>query len=402
MDDAVTVRDKLFTGSFLCACSANFLLYFGFYLLMPVLPMFLMESFSVNEAVVGTVLSCYVISTLIIRPFSAFFADMFDRKRMYILFYSLFVMIFVSYTIVQTVAAFVVMRIMHGFVFGNVSTSGNTLVVDIMPSSRRGEGLGYFGMANNLAMATGPMVGLFIHDSIASFDVIFYSAVLSGCLGLISASFIKRRRREPVLHSEPISFDRFFLRNGLFNGFCLFFLGLPYGMTSTYVALYARELGITTGTGLFFTFMAAGLIVSRLFAGRLVDRGYLTRVISVGSGMVAVVYMVFANIGNIGFAVNVWFFAVALLLGVGYGMMFPAYNTLFVNLAPKNRRATASSTYLTSWDVGLGVGLISGGIISDQYGRSYAYMVGALSAAVSFLLFVRWGANYYERHKLEV
>ena len=70
------------------------------------------------------------------------------------------------------------------------------------------------------------------------------------------------------------------------------------------------------------------------------------------------------------------FYVIALVLGVGYGLIFPAYNTLFVNLAPNNRRATASSTYMTSWDIGVGIGLVLGGRLADaRGGLPLAYFV---------------------------
>ncbi|MDL2262267.1 MFS transporter [Bacteroidales bacterium OttesenSCG-928-I21] len=141
------------------ACVGNFLLFFGFYILLPILPLYLIEMFDTPKTTVGIVLSCYTLAALFIRPFTAFFVDMFDRKPFYLLAYFLFISVFISYPLVTSVGLFLLMRVLHGLAFGAVTTSGNTLIVDILPSSRRGEGLGYFGMANNLAMAIGPMIG---------------------------------------------------------------------------------------------------------------------------------------------------------------------------------------------------------------------------------------------------
>lgn len=79
---------------------------------------------------------------------------------------------------------------------------------------------------------------------------------------------------------EPISLDRFFLVKGTWAGISLLLLSIPYGMTTTYVAMYAAEIGISVNSGLYFTFMAVGLAVSRLFSGRQVDKGRITLVIS--------------------------------------------------------------------------------------------------------------------------
>jgi len=95
------------------------------------------------------------------------------------------------------------------------------------------------------------------------------------------------------------------------------------------------------------------------------------------------------------------FYLVAVILGVGYGMIFPAYNTLFVNLAQNNRRATASSTYLTSWDLGVGFGLVMGGTLADaQGGLPLAFLAGAIASGISFLFFIQIAGPHFDRNKL--
>ena len=114
---------------------------------------------------------------------------------------------FGGYLLAGTLTLFTLIRIFHGLAFGTVTVAGNTVVIDIMPSSRRGEGLGYYGMMNNTAMSIGPMVGLFLHNAY-SFEVIFWCALVSCALGLVMASLVKTPAKEPVKR-EPISLDRF-------------------------------------------------------------------------------------------------------------------------------------------------------------------------------------------------
>lgn len=398
----IAPKDKLFTFSFVVACIGNFLLFMGFYMLLPVLPLYLIDKFAATKGEVGIVLACYTVAALAVRPFSGYLADRFDRKPVYILAYTFFALLFFSYPLVQSVLLFALMRIFHGLAFGMVSTAGNTLIIDIMPASRRGEGLGYFGIANNVAMATGPMVGLMLHESTGSFNTMFYAALSCGLLGLLFASRIRSPKKQK-LDSGPLSWDRFFLKKGLKAGLCLLLLAVPYGMTTSYMPLYAAEIGITANTGYFFSLMAIGLIFSRMFAGTMVDRGRITQVISVGIAVVMVAFSLFASLDLWGhafpFLAEIGFFSVAVLLGIGYGMLFPACNTLFVNLAPNNRRATASSTYLTSWDVGIGVGLVFGGNIGELKGFSLAYFIGAFLVGCSLVLFMYVVTPHYMRNK---
>ena len=80
--------------------------------------------------------------------------------------------------------------------------------------------------------------------------------------------------------------------------------------------------------------------------------------------------------------------------------MFPAYNTLFVNLAPNKQRGTATSTYLTSWDAGIGIGMLAGGYIADISSFGRAYLCGACLTLVSALYFHLKVSPHYHKHKL--
>jgi MFS family permease len=395
-------KDKLVTPDYCRILAANFLLFFAFYLILPVLPFYLTEVFQASNAAVGIILSCYTIAALCIRPFSGYLLDTLARKPLYLIAYFIFTTIFAGYLLAGVLMLFVMLRVVHGLAFGMVTVAGNTIVIDITPSSRRGEAVGYYGLMNNMAMSIGPMVGLFMHDTY-SFQAIFTFSLASGSLGFIMACLVKTPAKQPV-QSEPISFDRFVLLKGIPAGVSLLLLSIPYGMTSTYVAMYAKEIGITISSGLFFTFMAVGMAVSRMFSGRQVDKGRITQVIALGLYLVCFCFFALSACGmlikwNTTFATYL-FFGIALFLGIGFGTMFPAFNSLFVNLAPNSKRGTATSTYLTSWDVGIGIGLMSGGYIAQITSFDAAYLFGACLTVVSTFYFRLKVAPHFERNKL--
>lgn len=393
--------NKLWTSSFISACIGNFLLFFAFYLLVPVFPLYLIDEHAASKSLIGLLLSSYTVAALFIRPFAGFILDMVYRKPIYLAAYILFVITFVGYPLANTIGIFLFFRILHGFTFGFVTTAGNSLIVDVTPAERRGEGLGFFGVANTIAMAVGPMTGLYLHDYY-SYDIIFYTAIGTGLLGFIFASFIKAERK-PIKKGEQIVLDRFFLLEGFRAGFALLLMGIPYGMVVTYVAIFGKEIGISSGVGLFFTFMAIGLTVSRFFSGRMVDRGKLIQVIVWGTALSALSFFLLPALKYIdnSLIITISFYLISLIMGIGYGMIFPAYNTLFVNLAPNNRRATASSTYMTSWDIGIGLGLVTGGWMADStYGLQVAYLYGAIFAFISMVYFAKIAGPHFDKNKL--
>lgn len=397
-----TIKPQLFTSNYWAMLGANFMLFFAFYLIMPILPFYLKEIFNTPNSLIGVILACYTVAALTIRPFAGYLLDAMARKPLYVATYFFFVLFFGGYIISVSLFMVIIVRALQGLMFGIVTVGGNTVVIDIMPSERRGEGLGYYGLANNIAMAFGPMVGLFLHDYF-SFNTIFLIAIITGSVGLTLASIVHTKQKPPVKR-PPISLDRFLLIKGLPAGLALLMLSVPYGITSTYIAVYAQELNLSISSGLFFTFMAAGMMTSRIFSGKLVDKGYVSQVISVGIIIVLICYFGLAACLPISqhfhSALNPIFCTIALLVGIGFGIIFPAYNTLFVNLAEHNQRGTANSTYLTSWDVGIGLGLVLGGIVSQHTSFAYAYLIGASLCVISAIYFTLYVGPHFNRNKL--
>ena len=396
------MEEKLFNKNYLCLCAANFLFFFSFYLLLPVLPFFIIEKYHTGNAMIGTVISCYTLATLVVRPFSGYMMDTFKRKPLYLLALSIFTAVFVGYLFAATITILIMVRIVHGFAFGLTSVGGNTLVIDVVPSEHRGEGIGYYGVANNIAMAVGPMTGLFVYERF-SFNAIFLGCMACSLCAAMFASRIQTRVRPPVKR-PPISLDRFILIKGLLAGVSFMLLAFAYGQISNYIALYAKDMGLAISSGLFFTVYAVGLIASRLFAGKMVDKGKVTQTIALGLGITVLALLGlglcyrFNALGTDYTAVA--FLMIALCCGLGFGAAFPAFNALFINLATNAQRGTATSTYLTSWDLGLGIGIFSGGMLSEHFSFSTAYLVADAVVLVSLVFFVVVVTPHYQRNKL--
>ena len=97
---------------------------------------------------------------------------------------------------------------------------------------------------------------------------------------------------------------------------------------------------------------------------------------------------------------KILFYSMAAVLGVGFGSMFPAFNTMFVNLGQNSQRGTATSTYLTSWDVGIGLGLVLGGLIGQAGSFSYAYLAGTVLCVISLVIFRYVNIPHFERNRV--
>lgn len=391
-----TTNDRLWTGSFLAACGANFLMFFAFYMILPVLPMYLATEFSVDKSTAGLILASYTVMALLFRPFAGAMVDSFPRKPLLLICYTIFVAYFGGYILASTLLLFTILRATHGVAFGMVTVSVNTVAIDIMPASRRGEGIGYFGVSTNLAMAIGPMVALMIFDATANYDIIFGVALLSGALGFGSATMIRGAKSEAVGAKQTLSLDRFLLIKGIPGAVTTMFLSFAYGVLSTYVAIYgSEEVGLGSGTGLFFVCMAGGLIFSRLMSGKMINKGYLTTIARIGISLLIVGLTVFILIKT-----PAAFYSCGVVIGIGYGLLCPALQTMFINLAGHDKRGTANATYLTSWDFGIGAGVLIGGAMAQSGSYSMAFALGVVLLGVGLVLFTFWTGPYFNRNKV--
>ena len=386
--------DKLWTRSFLNICASNFLMFYAFYLVFPVLPLYIIEQFKVSSTITGLVLSTYMVGSLLCRPFAGYLVDTFSRKPLYLVTFALFTCVFAGYLVAITLSLLALTRLVHGLSFGLVTTASNTIAVDVLPSSRRGEGIGYFGVATNIAFALGPMTGVLVFENYG-FNAVFMVSLVISLVGLLLALPLKIQVKRPKEGARPISLDRFFLTNAIPQFLCLVVIGFSYGPVINYITLYGKEIGISGSVGYFYAFLALGLIISRLFSGKLIDKGYLTRLILAGTVILTFTFAILGLFPN-----PVVFFAAAFFIGLGNGMVCPSYQNLFVNMARHNQRGTASSTYLSAWDVGIGLGILSGGYIAEKFSYGVVFVMSSLGIALSLLLFHKVGAPHYEKNRL--
>jgi predicted MFS family arabinose efflux permease len=391
-------KAPLWTRDFIFINLSNFLLFLSFYLLMPTLPFYLVDIFAISNAKAGLVLAVYVLASTLIKPFTAFFADAFDRKKIYVFLYFAFIALFAGYMVAAVLALFVLVRILQGFAFGALMTVSNALVVDIIPRKRQGEGLGYFGLSGTFAMALGPFIGLLIYDHF-DFHFIFYGSLLFGAFGAVFASLTKAPMPERS-KNEPISLDRFLSIKGLPIGFNFLFLGISYATMTTYIAMYGKALNVWGSSGIFFIILSAGLVISRIFSGRQIDKGRILEIIKLGNIFAAFSFFLLFAADKIPHSQSLVFYLSALLIGLSYGIVFPSFNVMFINLAPHNRRAAASSTYLTSWDLGIGFGIVLGGQVIDSMEISAIYAFAGVSAMMAVLYFVSISSGYFSKNKL--
>jgi len=388
--------EKLWNSNYTKVWWANFMIFFSFMITTPLLPLYMGDTFGADKDMIGLVLSGYTLTALLARPFSGYIVDSFSRKTVLLVCYFLFFAFFAGYLIAGTLTLFAIVRTLHGAPMGATAVANSTMAIDVLHPERRSEGIGYYGLSNNLATAFAPSVGLWVYHATGNYDYIFIIALVCAGIGLLINSTLNIKRRSVEPNRDPISLDRFFLLKGWRLAVCMACLAFGYGVISTYLAVYGKEvLGMTTGTGLWFTLLCFGLMSSRLVGARSLRQGKALQNASGGMLLSVFGYLSFAAIHN------EWgYYGAALIIGWGNGHMWPAFQTMFINLAPNNKRGTANSTLLTAWDTGIGLGVLSGGALVEYTGYSSAFWAAWTVNVVGVLFFFIAARQHFILNKL--
>lgn len=390
-------KERLWNANYLKIWTVNFLVHFSFMLIVPLLPLYLSETFGSTKDTIGMVLTGYTIMALMIRPFSGYLVDSFPRKLVLVICGFLFFSLFVGYIVSGSLAAFALFRTLHGAPFGATTVAASTVAIDVLPASRRGEGIGYYGLSNNLAMALGPALAVILLQALNNnYKALFYVSLAASLVGLVLEMSVKLESRGPVADRKIMSFDRFFLLKGWPEAIGIASFAFSYGVLSTYVAIYGKEeLGITGGTGLFFGLCAAGLIMSRLTGARALRDNKVSHNASLGMCVSIFGYLLFAAVNN-----PFGYYGAALIIGLGNGHMYPAFQTMFINLAEHNQRGTANSSILTSWDAGVGLGVLIGGVCAEFLGYHSAFWAAWIVNAFGVCFYFLKIRSHFEQNKL--
>ena len=346
----------------------NLLMATGFYFLIPTLPVYVVEVLHAKTSDVGYILAAYTVSALIIRPFTGIALDTWGRKWIYLVALLVFTLTILLYPLILTFSLLLVLRFFHGFSWGVTTTAGMTVVVDVIPPQKRGRGIGYFGISFTLAMAIAPVLALLILETWGYFQMFYIAALFSFC-GLLMVMFVRYPVIQPRKEKARITWKRFIEPKGVPISIPMALFGVTYGGVVSFITLYDKELGLAQA-GAFFLILAGGVFISRLFAGQIFDR-YGPTSLMIGGFLVNISGLLF-----LGLLLNVTGFLIAAgLIGMGAGILMPTLQTMVNNVVTVHRRGAANATLITAFDLGIGLGSLGLGYLSEWIGFDGMYLV---------------------------
>ncbi len=373
--------EPLWTKNFLLVMATNLTVFLGFQVIMPIMPLYV-QSLGVSEGLIGLVTGAFTLTGVIIRPFAGQILDNRGRLPIYIMGLVVCVLAIFSYSIAGTVLLLMLFRLLHGVGWGIGTTGAGTIASDLIPRSRLGEGMGYYGLTTVLAMAIAPSIGLqLVHYT--SYHNIF---LLSGGITLLAIFLALPIKVPPVSKKMPEQESGPLLEKTAFRAaVAIFFITLTYGAVVTFLAIYTAELGIVN-IGPFFTVYALTLLAVRPLSGKLADKKGDTVVIV--PGIVALILaMLLLSVAK---TLPVFLLA-GFAYGIGFGATNPALQALAVRKVAPDRRGAANGTYMNGFDLGIGLGAVLWGLVSSATSFSIMYLICIVPLLFSLFFYLYIG-----------
>ena len=363
----IFLSNRLWTKDYISVCLTTLLIFLNYYYLLVTIPVYLIQDLQGNTGQAGLLVAVFYIAAILIRFVAGQWIESFGIRKVFLVSLILYLGAAFMYFFATSLISLLILRVIHGIGFGMITTSLGTIVATIIPNSRKGEGMGYYGLMMNVSMALGPFVGLFamnLWGSTVMFVISAVSVVIGAFTGLL-ISLPKGEKIAAIKETEPkkkgLKIKDLIEVSALRISLVSFFFALVYSSIVSFVSVYAEERQLTEVASYFFIVYVIVLLISRPFTGKWFDQ-YGANVIMIPSIISFAIGMFLLSQASSAFI----FLLSAAFIGLGWGTIFPTAQTVAVQIAPSNKRGLATATYLSTMDSGLAIGSVIVGILSTK------------------------------------
>ena len=376
-------KDRLWTKDFINTSIVNFALMMSQYLLLVTMAMYAAEEYNASVGMAGLVSSAFIIGSLIGRLFGGKHITAMGGKKMLMIGSVLIVILTASYLIPMGIYPLIVLRILHGAAMGYAMTATGTIIAQIIPPSRNGEGIGYFSMSVVLATAVGPLIGVSLIAAYG-FTSIFLFSFAMAIISLVIGLTVKAPPGQPSKSTDSGKFKimDFFEKRAMPISAVMFVMAFAYSGILSYVTAYAESISLIQAGSLYFTVYGITVLLSRPITGPLLDRKGANIVMYPAIIMFAIGLAVISQA-----SLTMAFLIAAALIGFGYGNIQSVTQALAIKVTPPERLGLANTTYFIALDLGLGFGPFLLGYIVPSLGYRGMYMTLAFVVLAGIIVY---------------
>ena len=381
--------ERIFTRDFTLDMMISLCCSLNYFTLLINITGFAAFRFGSDTAIGGTAAGIYVIGGLLSRIVAGKYIEMVGRKKMLLIGLSFALVMSTTYFFVSSIAMLMAIRFLHGMSYGISSTCTSDIVAKLLPQSRRGEGLGYFFLSITIACAIGPLLGMTLGSS-QNYDAVFFVGLVMYSLALVMALILRvpeeTLTEEQIREAKSFTLNSMFQRSALPLALTVMVFYFSYSGVLAFIASYSEEIGLVETATYFYLSVAAGTLLSRIYAGRIYDEKGPNKVIIPAYVGFIVGMTIFATTSD-----SLLFLFSGFIIGIGVSIVFSICQSIVVSRAPPRRYGVTTSTFSALNDLGTGLGPSILGILIAAVGFRDMYLVCAFIAFASFLMY--WGIH---------
>jgi MFS family permease len=378
-------QTKLWTRNFISVSVSNFFLFLTFYFLLVTLPVYVLGEMGGKSSEAGLVTTVFLLSAIIIRPFAGRWIEKAGGTKVLIFSLLLFTGASALYLFIDTLPELMAVRFFHGIGFGMATTAAGGIVAGIVPDARRGEGMGYFVLSSNLAMVMGPFLGLTAMQEWGMMTMLIMglvSSLIGLCAGLFTSVPNESGGKASSRVKGSFSFKELFEGKAIPIALTGAFFAVVYSSILSFVSIYAGELGLQSVSSYFFVVYAAVLLISRPYTGKWFDLYGANAIVYPAITLFAVGMLLLGTADS-----ALLFLAAAAFTGLGWGTLFPSYQTIAIMAASPKRRAMATATFLSIYDIGIGLGSFLIGMLAAKVSLGTIYLYSSIYVVAGIFLY---------------
>jgi predicted MFS family arabinose efflux permease len=382
------IKETLWTKSFIMLMIGNLFVFMSFQMLIPTLPPYI-KSLGASGLEIGLVTALFSIGAILSRPFIGYMLEYKTRKPLVLIGAILLLLVTLIYPMSQIVVIFLVFRFVHGLAWGWSTTVNGTAAVDVVPNSRLGEGMGYYGLSITIGMIIAPSLGIYLFQT-TSFSNLIYISSLLGIIALVllatvhyhTPEMVKTTKREELKFSY---FGSLVEKSSWYPAFVTIIVTFGYGSIITFIVIFGEERGIDQ-IFLFYLFNAVMASISRPVAGKWFDeKGPIGLVLFC-------IILTFIGMWILSYAYSNLFIVISgILFGVGFGSLIPTLQSWTLSKTPANRRGVANGMYFSSIDLGIGLSGLVFGILAQYVETGMLFQISSMFLIIAMVLTVLEG-----------
>ncbi len=381
--------ERIFTRDFTLDMMISLCCSLNYFTLLINITGFAAFRFGSDTAIGGTAAGIYVIGGLLSRIVAGKYIEMVGRKKMLLIGLSFALVMSTTYFFVSSIAMLMAIRFLHGMSYGISSACTSDIVAKLLPQSRRGEGLGYFFLSITIACAIGPLLGMTLGSS-QNYDAVFFVGLVMYSLALVMALILRvpeeTLTEEQIREAKSFTLNSMFQRSALPLALTVMVFYFSYSGVLAFIASYSEEIGLVETATYFYLSVAAGTLLSRIYAGRIYDEKGPNKVIIPAYVGFIVGMTIFATTSD-----SLLFLFSGFIIGIGVSIVFSICQSIVVSRTPPRRYGVTTSTFSALNDLGTGLGPSILGILIAAVGFRDMYLVCAFIAFASFLMY--WGIH---------